>query len=54
MATAEAVLPQQEVEVEYDQTVRADIELFRSYAEKWVAGEITDSHCIQSGSTVTG
>lgn len=42
MATAEAVLTQQEVEVEYDQTVRADIELFRSYSEKWVAGEITD------------
>ena len=42
MATAEAVLPQQEVEIEYDHTVRQDIELFRSYAEKWVAGEIND------------
>jgi len=29
-------------EVAYDATVRADIELFRSHAEKWVAGEITD------------
>ena len=32
----------QQTEAEYDATVRADIELFRSYAEKWVAGEITD------------
>ncbi len=33
---------QQQTEAEYDATVRADIELFRSYAEKFVAGEITD------------
>ena len=33
---------QQETEAEYDATVRADIELFRSYADKWVAGELTD------------
>src|SRR6202047_1766413 len=33
---------QQQTEIEYDATVRADIELFRSYAEKFVAGEITD------------
>ena len=33
---------QQQTEAEYDATVRADIELFRSYAEKFVAGDITD------------
>ena len=33
---------QQQTEIEYDATVRADIELFRSYAEKFVAGEIND------------
>lgn len=33
---------QQQTEAEYDSTVRDDIELFRSYAEKFVAGEITD------------
>src|SRR5580693_8808829 len=33
---------QQQTEAEYDATVRADIELFRSYAEKFVAGEIND------------
>jgi sulfite reductase beta subunit-like hemoprotein len=33
---------QQQTEAEYDATVRADIEQFRSYAEKFVAGEITD------------
>jgi sulfite reductase beta subunit-like hemoprotein len=33
---------QKQTEIEYDATVRADIELFRSYAEKFVAGEITD------------
>jgi sulfite reductase beta subunit-like hemoprotein len=32
---------QQQTETEYDATVRADIELFRSYAEKFVAGELT-------------
>src|SRR5271154_1489943 len=33
---------QQQTESEYDATVRADIELFRSHAEKFVAGEIND------------
>jgi sulfite reductase beta subunit-like hemoprotein len=33
---------QQQTEAEYDATVRDDIELFRSYAEKFAAGEITD------------
>src|SRR6202162_31569 len=33
---------QQQTEAEYDATFRADIELFRSYAEKFMAGEITD------------
>jgi len=33
---------QNETEVQYDATVRADIELFRSYAEKYMAGGLTD------------
>jgi sulfite reductase beta subunit-like hemoprotein len=33
---------QAETEKEYDATVRADIELFRSYAEKYMAGGLTD------------
>ena len=33
---------QLQTEAEYDATVRADIEQFRSHAEKFVAGEITD------------
>lgn len=33
---------QQQTALEYDATVRADIELFRSYAEQFVAGEIND------------
>lgn len=33
---------QEQTEAEYDATVRADIELFRSFAEKFTAGEITD------------
>lgn len=44
-ATEEAIQTQDfqlQTEAEYDATVRADIELFRSYAEKFVAGEITD------------
>jgi sulfite reductase beta subunit-like hemoprotein len=46
--TAEEAIPtsgetlQQQTETEYDATVRADIELFASYAEKFVAGEIND------------
>src|SRR5271154_166427 len=45
---AEETLPiseptlQQQTEAEYDATVREDIEIFRSHAEKWVAGEIND------------
>jgi sulfite reductase beta subunit-like hemoprotein len=39
--TVETQTPQQQTEVEYDATVRADIELFRSYAEKFTAGELT-------------
>ena len=48
MLTSEEIVPtppqtiQQQTEAEYDSTVRTDIELFRSYAEKFVAGEITD------------
>ena len=44
-ATEEAIQTQDfqlQTEAEYDATVRSDIELFRSYAEKFVAGEITD------------
>src|ERR1700693_1259842 len=33
---------QLQTEAEYDPTVRADIELSRAHAEKFVAGEITD------------
>src|SRR5580658_5556731 len=33
---------QTETEAQYDATVRADIELFRSYAEKYLAGGLTD------------
>ncbi len=33
---------QAETEAQYDATVRADIELFRSYAEKFMAGSLTD------------
>ena len=33
---------QTETETQYDATVRADIELFRSYAEKFMAGGLTD------------
>jgi sulfite reductase beta subunit-like hemoprotein len=46
MATTEEAIQienlQLQTEAEYDATVRADIELFASYAEKFVAGEITD------------
>jgi sulfite reductase beta subunit-like hemoprotein len=41
--TAEVPLNlQAETEAQYDATVRADIELFRSYAEKYMAGGLTD------------
>jgi sulfite reductase beta subunit-like hemoprotein len=33
---------QEKTEAQYDATVRADIELFRSHSEKWTAGEIND------------
>ncbi|HTW65520.1 MAG TPA: nitrite/sulfite reductase [Bryobacteraceae bacterium] len=33
---------QNDTETEYDATVRADIELFRSYAEMYMAGQLTD------------
>src|SRR3984893_8617325 len=33
---------QAETEAQYDATVRADIELFRSYAQKYMAGGLTD------------
>ena len=33
---------QELTEAQYDSTVRADIELFRSYSGKWTAGEIND------------
>jgi len=33
---------QAETEAQYDATVRADIDLFRSYAEKYIAGGLTD------------
>ena len=42
MTTQETVPTQEFVEAEYDQTVRADIELFRSHAERFLAGEITE------------
>ncbi len=46
MATTEDAIQieslQLQTEAEYDATVRADIELFRAHAEKFVAGEITD------------
>jgi sulfite reductase beta subunit-like hemoprotein len=42
MITQETLPSQESVAAEYDQTVRADIELFRAHAERFVAGEITD------------
>jgi len=47
MATTEMLrVPESDLaastEAAYDATVRADIELFRAHAEKWVAGAITD------------
>jgi sulfite reductase beta subunit-like hemoprotein len=46
VATAEDTLAarnlQEQTEAQYDATVRADIELFRSHAEKFLAGEIND------------
>ncbi len=47
MATTEMLrVPESDLaastEAAYDATVRADIEVFRAHAEKWVAGEIND------------
>jgi sulfite reductase beta subunit-like hemoprotein len=42
MTTQETLPTQESVEAEYDQTVRADIELFRAHAERFLAGEITE------------
>jgi sulfite reductase beta subunit-like hemoprotein len=47
MATVETAQIQDQdlaalTEAAYDATVRSDIELFRSFADKWVAGEIND------------
>ena len=38
----EAPTLESQIEADYDATVRQDIELFRSYSEKWVAGDLTD------------
>ena len=42
MATADVLNHQQVIEQEYDSTVRADIELFRSQALDYKAGKLTD------------
>src|SRR5271155_3424015 len=45
MATTEDAIQIENLQLQteaYDATVRADIDLFRSHAEKFVAGEITD------------
>ncbi len=41
MATADVLTQQQLLEQEYDSTVRADIELFRSQAQDFLAGKLT-------------
>ena len=41
MATADLLTDQQLTELEYDKTVRADIELFRSQAHDFTAGKLT-------------
>ena len=41
MATADVLNQQQVLEQEYDSTVRADIELFRSQAQDFLAGKLT-------------
>jgi sulfite reductase beta subunit-like hemoprotein len=41
MATADVLIDQQVLEQEYDTTVRADIELFRSQAQQFLAGQLT-------------
>src|ERR1051326_1853514 len=42
MATADVLTEQQLIEQEYDRTVREDIELFRSQANDFLAGKLTD------------
>src|SRR3974377_543008 len=42
MATADLLTEQQLIEDQYDRTVREDIELFRSQANAFLAGQITD------------
>ena len=42
MLVSHEVPSQVELETQYDQTVREDIEAFRAASEKWVAGEIND------------
>ena len=42
MSTANLESSQQLLEQQYDSTVRADIEQFRTYAKAWMAKEITD------------
>jgi sulfite reductase beta subunit-like hemoprotein len=41
MATADVLNHQQVLEQEYDTTVRADIELFRSQAQQFLSGQLT-------------
>src|SRR3984893_9359333 len=41
MATADVLIDRQVLEQEYDSTVRADIELFRSQAQQFLAGNLT-------------
>ncbi|HEY7333448.1 MAG TPA: nitrite/sulfite reductase [Bryobacteraceae bacterium] len=42
MATADVLTEQQLIENQYDRTVREDIELFRSQANAFLAGQLTD------------
>src|SRR5579885_693001 len=42
MAASETLAGLQVIEQEYDRTVRQDIELFRSQAEAFLAGQLTD------------
>src|ERR1700685_1605169 len=41
MATADVLIDRQVLEQEYDSTVRADIELFRSQAQEFLDGKLT-------------
>src|SRR5271169_2783757 len=42
MATADVLTEQQLLEQQYDKTVREDIELFRSQANAFVSGQLTE------------